>query len=433
MVIYANKTTSRRKHWSAWRPRRFRWGESFRSEREVVGVPHICTVPPYIPAPEALIDLTLSAISLRRFFSSGPAPLRTHLPVLLNDVIQALIPADGEWYIDGTFGNGGYTRKILVVALDRDPAAYAAALSLALDFPGRLLPVRGRFGDLLSIMNANFPQRKFHGAVFDLGLCSDQISDADRGFAYSVDGPLDMRMDGADRLPTIAPQPTSSTSAPAAPRPSLTAFHLVNSAPESALADIIYTYGEDRLARKFARAIVQARTRAPIRSTAQLKDVLVACVPAHRRLKGDDGVFRHPAQRTFQALRIAVNDELNELRRALHASEHLLHSGGRLVVVSFHSLEDTVAKQFFDLTGGRRTVEEVVSGVVGEGAGRRDVAKASASFVGKRKVVKPERDEVQANPRARSAKLRSAMRTDASPMYPLEVFLEDPLYTPPHR
>ncbi|KXS17570.1 bacterial methyltransferase [Gonapodya prolifera JEL478] len=334
----------------------------------------------------------------------------THVPVLLREVVAALNPQPGECFIDATFGAGGYTRAILescnscsVVALDRDPAAIERAHALAPSFPGRLHPVRGRFGDLAALMHAQVPQhRTFHGAVLDIGLSSVQIAQADRGFSYLVDGPLDMRM-GRDDDDTR-----------------LTAATILNEAPEHVLADIIHAYGEDRLARKFAHAIVQARARAgPIRTTLQLREVLDACVPRHRRLKGDDGVFRHPAQRTFQALRIAVNDELNELRKALHALEHLLSPSARLAVVTFHSLEDSIAKQFFDITASRRTE-------LGEPVRHGDGEAGLPSFVGRRKVVKPGRDEVEANPRARSAKLRTAWRTENPPVYPLELMLEEP-------
>ena len=319
--------------------------------------------------------------------SSGPTfgEPSPHVPVLLDDVVQALQPHAGALYVDGTFGAGGYSAALLdaadcrVYAIDRDPAAIDRGRVFAARYPGRLEILEGRFGDLARLLTAR-GVAVVHGVVFDLGLSSPQLDEAARGFSFRADGPLDMRMGASD----------------------VTAADLVNRLPESELADIIWRYGEERHARRIARAIVHAREAAPIARTLELAAVVRKVV--HRAPDGID-----PATRTFQALRIHVNDEIGELRRGLVAAEHLLAPGGWLAVVSFHSLEDREVKAFLRArsggTGGSRHRPE-------PGAAR------TPSFrLASRRAVRPSDAECRRNPRARSARLRAAQRTEA-PAWP---------------
>ncbi|MEM1345514.1 MAG: 16S rRNA (cytosine(1402)-N(4))-methyltransferase RsmH [Pseudomonadota bacterium] len=252
-----------------------------------------------------------------------------HIPVLLDAVIEALAPVAGGVFIDATFGAGGYTRALLdagaarVVALDRDPEAIAAGRVLAEAEP-RLRLVETEFAALETAAEAE-GAAPADGVVLDVGVSSMQLDQAERGFSFRHDGPLDMRMGGTG--------------------PSAT--DLVNGASEGALADILHHYGEERAARRIARAIVRARSESPITRTARLAEVVSACLPPAR-----PGQV-HPATRSFQALRIAVNDELGQLAAALSGAERLLAEGGRLAVVSFHSLEDRVVKRFFQIGSGR--------------------------------------------------------------------------------
>jgi 16S rRNA (cytosine1402-N4)-methyltransferase len=301
--------------------------------------------------------------------------MTAHIPVLLAETLDWLSPHDGGIYVDGTFGAGGYSRAILeaahcrVVAIDRDPEAVARGHDLAERFPGRLSVIEGRFGEMESVL-ANLGIAAVAGIALDLGVSSQQIDEASRGFSFRADGPLDMRM-GKDG-PSAA--------------------DLVNTLSESALADLIYIYGEERYARRLARAIVAAR---PLTRTGELAAVIRKTVP---QSGGID-----PATRTFQALRLEVNDELGELERALPAAERLLAPGGRLVIVSFHSLEDRKVKEFL---GAR-------SGVTASASRHRPpaIAPAPSLFLLTRKAVKSGEDEIARNPRARSARLRAAERT----------------------
>ena len=297
-----------------------------------------------------------------------------HIPVLLEEVLAALGNVSGQTVIDGTFGAGGYARALLqadarVVGIDRDPGALAAAAA----HPDLTL-VEGVFGDLDAI--AAVHAEKVGAVVLDIGVSSMQLDQAVRGFSFLRDGPLDMRMSGSG----------------------VSAEDLVNHATEAQLADIIYHYGEDRAARRLARAIVAARSDARIQTTLQLAEIIAAHLPRPRPGQ------MHPATRTFQALRIAVNDELAELVRALNAAERILPSGGRLAVVTFHSLEDRIVKRFFQ------------TGSATSGGGSRygpDRQMPPPRWEKPRKQVEPGRAEIDANPRARSARLRSAVRTDA--------------------
>jgi 16S rRNA (cytosine1402-N4)-methyltransferase len=320
---------------------------------------------------------------------SDPAangPVR-HIPVLLSEVVEALRPRDGGRYLDGTFGAGGYTRAILdaadtkVLALDRDPTAIRGGADLVSAARGRLTLVEGRFSELEEVSQAQ-GFAPLDGVVFDIGVSSMQFDEIDRGFSFRGDGPLDMRMEG--RGPSAA--------------------DIVNEADEETLADILYFYGEERAARRIARAIVHDRRLAPFTSTKPLAEMIARVAPARP-------TDIHPATKSFQALRIAVNDELGQLLDGLAAAEHVLAEGGRLVVVTFHSLEDRIVKQFLAERSGR-----------GETGSRRlpgEPAPAQTSFICEgRQPIAPTRAEIEANPRARSAKLRHATRTAAAPMPP---------------
>lgn len=310
--------------------------------------------------------------------AGGPAP---HIPVLGRPAIHFLNVRDGGLYVDGTFGAGGYTRMILdaadckVVGIDRDQRALALGADLVEAAAGRLTLIEDRFSRLDAIAReCGFDA--VDGVVLDLGVSSMQLDTAERGFSFRLDGPLDMRMGGEG------------------PR----AAEVVNAASERELADIIFRLGEERRSRAVARAIVKARAAAPIVTTRQLADVVTSVVRAR---PGDI----HPATRTFQALRIFVNDELGELAGALVASERILKPGGRLVVVSFHSLEDRLVKSFLADRSGTR------------GASRHapEVTPAPPTFrVLTRRPVTADDEEVARNPRARSAKLRAAERSDAA-------------------
>jgi 16S rRNA (cytosine1402-N4)-methyltransferase len=303
-----------------------------------------------------------------------------HVPVMLAEMLEALAPRDGEIFLDGTFGGGGYAEAILraaqctLWAIDRDPAAVARGAKIAARHPGRLHVIEGRFGDMLSLLQSH-GVTALDGVVLDLGVSSFQIDDPARGFSFRADGPLDMRMG----------------------RTGPTAADLVRTSSEGELADILYQLGEERLSRRIARAIVAARAAAPIDTTSRLADIIRGVVP-----RGKDGI--DPATRSFQALRLRINDELGEIERALSAAASRLAPGGRLVVVSFHSLEDRIVKQFFANAAGRAP-----------GPSRYDprglAAKTAIEF--KLMTAKPARPgaaEIVRNPRARSARLRALQR-----------------------
>jgi 16S rRNA (cytosine1402-N4)-methyltransferase len=302
-----------------------------------------------------------------------------HEPVLLGPVLEQLQVKPGGRYIDGTFGAGGYTRAILegggsVLAIDRDRTAIEAGAALKAEFPGRLTLVEGRFSDLAAHAEAaGFVPAD--GVVLDVGVSSMQLDRAERGFSFRFDGPLDMRMgaSGAD------------------------AAAVVNQASVRELATILGTYGEEKKAGRIARAIVAARDIEPIGRTAKLAEIVAQAAPA-RELR------IHPATRTFQALRIFVNRELEELAAALAAAEAVLTAGGRLVVVAFHSLEDRIVKRFLQSRSK-------------EARGSRHAPLATAEpptfDLLTRHAVEPDEAELLRNPRARSAKLRAALRTAA--------------------
>lgn len=307
--------------------------------------------------------------------------LEPHIPVLLAPILTRAAPIRGVW-LDGTFGAGGYTRAILdagadrVIAIDRDTTVLDEALEWAGKYGDRLRLVEGNFQDLDRIA-ADLGEVPLAGVVLDIGVSSMQLDRSERGFSFMNDGPLDMRM--------------AQTGA--------TAADLVNTMSEAVLADILFQYGEERASRRIARAIVTDRKTQPFNRTRQLAGLIERVMPRPR--PGQP----HPATRTFQALRIAVNDELGALARGLLAAERALGEGGILAVVSFHSLEDRIVKRFLRARSGQA-----------EG-GSRHMPEAAAPEAARfklltRKAVPPEEGETLANPRARSAKLRMAARTD---------------------
>ena len=307
-------------------------------------------------------------------------PAAPHVPVLLEEVIAALAPQPGDVVVDATFGAGGYTRRLLdagatVHAFDRDPDAIAAGQGWpeTAELPPRLVLHPRRFSELAEGL-AEAGVAQVHGVVFDIGVSSMQLDQAARGFAFSTDGPLDMRMSQAG--------------------PSAADF--VNQAGEAEIADVLYRYAEERQSRRVARAIVAAR---PLTTTGELARVVRMALGHH------PGAPKDPATRSFQAIRIHINGELDELIAGLAGGERVLAPGGRLAVVAFHSLEDRIIKQFLREASGA------------QGGGSRhlpQVAPAAApTFAQVSRAIRPSADEEARNPRARSATLRCATRTAA--------------------
>ncbi|WP_341205259.1 16S rRNA (cytosine(1402)-N(4))-methyltransferase RsmH [uncultured Sulfitobacter sp.] len=309
---------------------------------------------------------------------SGPSdtPSAPHTPVLLRPLLAAVAPVSGRW-LDGTFGAGGYTRGLLdagaaqVVAVDRDPLAFEMAQAWAGDYGDRIVMQRGVFSKM-----DDYAQ-DLDGIVLDLGVSSMQLDLAERGFSFMRDGPLDMRM---------------SQDGPSA-------ADIVNEAEEEVIANILFQYGEERASRRIAKAIVRAREEAPINTTLALAGLVEGCLP--RSKPGQS----HPATRSFQALRIAVNNEYGELFNGLMAAERALKPGGQLAVVTFHSVEDRMVKRFLTARAG-----------AGGNANRfaPEIETEAPQFkILKRKAIGPDAQELEENPRSRSAKLRVAIRTDA--------------------
>ncbi|MFU8777641.1 MAG: 16S rRNA (cytosine(1402)-N(4))-methyltransferase RsmH [Roseovarius sp.] len=307
--------------------------------------------------------------------AAAPGNTAPHTPVLLRPLMAAVSPVRGVW-LDGTLGAGGYARALLdagadqVIGVDRDPLAHDIAQGWG-----------APYGDRLRLVLGNFAQMDDHatdldGVVLDLGVSSMQIDQAERGFSFMKDGPLDMRM--SQEGPSAA--------------------DLVNTAEESDLADILYLYGEERASRRIARAIVRARTEAPIETTLRLAGLIERCLPRSKPGQA------HAATRSFQAIRIAVNDEYGALIAGLEAAERALRPGGQLAVVTFHSIEDRIVKRFLLARSG------------GGGAGSRhapEITREDPQFTLKsRKAIGPDDEELAVNPRARSARLRVATRTD---------------------
>lgn len=319
-------------------------------------------------------------------------PRAPHVPVLLEPILRICAPVHGTW-VDGTFGAGGYARGLLmagagrVIGIDRDPLALEMATAWA-----------GEWGDRLRLVQGNFSALDTHaggpvdGVVLDLGVSSMQLDRAERGFSFAREGPLDMRM---------AQEGES-------------AADIVNTASEARLADILFHYGEEHAARRIARAIVAARAQGRIETTLALAEIVARCLP--RPKPGQS----HPATRSFQALRIAVNEEFSELVQGLAAAERVLRPGGLLAVVTFHSLEDRVVKRFMQRAGGEAPAANRHA--------PRQAAPDPARFeIVTRKAVAPDEAEIAANPRARSARLRIARRTAAPPRAPLAADLGAPV------
>lgn len=312
-----------------------------------------------------------------------------HVSVMLADVLGVLQPRDGGIYVDGTFGAGGYSRAILdaadcaVLAIDRDPEAILRGRDMVAHFDGRLTLIEGRFGEIATLLR-DLGVEAVDGVALDVGVSSMQIDQASRGFSFQADGPLDMRMSGGG----------------------MSAADVVNTLDEKDLARIIAVYGEERRARAIARAIAAARLDARLERTGELAALVSRVIGAPRA----DRI--HPATRTFQALRMVVNDELGELARGLAGAETMLRQGGRLAVVAFHSLEDRIVKKFLAARTGRggRPSRHLPD------TGDRAEPSFRELFRGARK---PSDDEIDANPRARSARLRAAERTGA-PARPLD-------------
>lgn len=309
--------------------------------------------------------------------SDAPSSDAPHIPVLIGAILRECAPISGVW-LDGTLGAAGYTRAFLdagaarVIGVDRDPLALEMAAGWAAPYGDRLRLVAGTFSDLDTLADG-----PLDGVVLDLGVSSMQLDQAERGFSFMKDGPLDMRM---------------SQSGPSA-------ADLVNTTDEGVLADILYNYGEERASRRIARAIVAARTLEPITTTARLADIVAKCLP--RPKPGQS----HPATRSFQAIRVAVNTEFTELAEGLAAAERALKPGGLLAVVTFHSLEDRIVKRFLQLASGHEANANRYAPAKADVTARFDLVT--------RRAVAADDAEIAANPRSRSAKLRVARRTAA--------------------
>ena len=306
----------------------------------------------------------------------------SHIPVLISQLISAAAPITGTW-IDGTFGAGGYTKYLLnagadkVIGIDRDPSVFDMAPDWLSKNSDRLQLVQDTFSNLDKTIN------RADGVVLDIGVSSMQIDQAERGFSFQKDGPLDMRMSGTGG----------------------TAADLINSASEEKIADILFHFGEERASRRIAKMVVARRDERPFERTLDLVSVIQKCLP--RSKPGQT----HPATRSFQALRIAVNSEYNQLVEGLFAAERVLDAGGVLAVVTFHSIEDRIVKRFFQSRSGSK-------------AGSRYaplVENVQAQFtLQSRKPIRASADEISLNPRSRSAKLRIGWRTSADPT-PIDV------------
>lgn len=311
----------------------------------------------------------------KRNLPESPVSDAPHVPVLLDEVVAAFAPLAGRRVVDGTFGAGGYSRALLlagadVVAIDRDPSVKVHADRLSAEFPGRFQFVPGTFSELDTLAAPHGP---IGGVVLDIGVSSMQLDESERGFSFMREGPLDMRMSQSGE----------------------SAADLVNGLEQDALANLLYAFGEERKSRRIAQFIVAAREQAPIATTLELARIIEKAIG---RKPGD----AHPATRSFQALRIAVNGEFDQLVDGLFAAERLLGEGGILSVVTFHSLEDRIAKRFFDPDKGGPAQSRHLPQVALEPRRWDPVAKA----------IKPGAAELDRNPRARSSVLRSAVRTN---------------------
>jgi 16S rRNA (cytosine1402-N4)-methyltransferase len=339
-----------------------------------------------------------------RSINTRSAAKRFHIPVLLSEVVESLAPQDNQLIIDATFGAGGYSRAILdaadcrVLAFDRDITAVRAAAEICQQYPNRLNVINMPFSRMEEFARIEETPNDtpliegpfVDGVVLDIGVSSMQLDQAERGFSFQTDGPLDMRMSAAIDPLTGGAAETGESAA-----------DFINSADEDAIANVIYTYGEERKSRIIARAIVKARAEKPFTRTLELADLVLRVFHGRK----EDG--RHPATRTFQALRIYINDELGELAKALSDAERILKPGGRLVVVTFHSLEDRIVKKFFtarsgkESRGSRHLPEQSIKSI-----------QPSFRIVNSRPLT-PSKGELDVNPRSRSARLRCAIRTEA--------------------
>ncbi|NWV18189.1 MET15 protein, partial [Origma solitaria] len=336
---------------------------------------------------------------------------RLHVPVMLEEVVNCLSPQPGQRFLDMTFGAGGHTTALLerasgitVYALDRDPTAYKIAQRLSESYPKQIQPLLGQFSQSEALLiSAGVEPASLDGVLVDAGCSSMQFDTPERGFSLQKDGPLDMRMD-SDRYPDMP-----------------TAADVVNALDQQALASILRTYGEERHARKIASAIVQARSIYPITRTQQLASIVAGAFPASALYARKDLLQRpaHVATKTFQGLRIFVNDELHELFVGLKTAEKFLKPGGRLVALSFHSLEDRIIKRFLhgiDMTekynlGSKQKIRQALKNSSREDTPESPSGKSNSkwAFIQK-KVLTPQAKDIQTNPRGRSAKLRAAIK-----------------------
>ncbi|XP_044609675.2 12S rRNA N(4)-cytidine methyltransferase METTL15 isoform X3 [Equus asinus] len=344
--------------------------------------------------------------------SSSEAMTKLHIPVMVEEVVRCLAPQKGQIFLDMTFGSGGHTRAILqkesditLYALDRDPTAYALAEQLSELYPKQIRAMLGQFSQAEALlMKAGVQPETLDGVLLDLGCSSMQLDAPERGFSLRKDGPLDMRMDGG-RYPDMP-----------------TAADVVNALDQQALASILRTYGEEKHAKKIASAIVQARSIYPITRTQQLASIVAGAFPPSAIYARKDLLQRstHIATKTFQAFRIFVNDELNELYTGLKTAQKFLRPGGRLVALSFHSLEDRIVKRFllgismaerFNLSARQKVIQssQLGSGHKNKEGGSTGRAPLMWELIHK-KVLTPEDQDVEDNPRGRSAKLRAAIK-----------------------
>ena len=324
-----------------------------------------------------------------------------HQPVMSGEVLSALRPFDNAVYLDATFGAGGHSRRILeaatcrVIGLDRDPEAVARGLALARDYPDRFKMIKGRFSDLADKL-ADQNIDRLDGALFDLGVSSPQLDQANRGFSFQHDGPLDMRMDGSE----------SDKSESAA--------MLLARLSEQEISHILYTYGEERKARRIARAIVKARQQQPLTTTSELADIIRSAVHTGGKKSPANKSKIDPATRSFQAIRIAVNQELEEISAGLDQASQHLATGGRLVVIAFHSLEDRIVKKFFRSKVQPPQPSRHMPSLAGTATGMQNADAAPMFRLLTSKPVQPDADEIARNPRARSARLRAIQYLQAA-------------------
>ena len=307
-----------------------------------------------------------------------------HTPVLLNEVIRTINPQSGKLYFDATFGWGGYTKKLLdscaceVIAIDQDPKVKSRAKEFKREYGTRFNFIESKFSEICSVLK-KLNTKKVDGFMFDIGVSSMQLDNPQRGFSFNKEGPLDMRMGTSE----------------------LTAEEFINSVSEDELADIIYNYGDERKSRRIAKLIVEHRKINPIKTTLHLADIVLKANPKKNNHK------KHPATKTFQAIRIYLNDEFNELFAGLTNAEQALGEDGKICVVTFHSLEDKIVKNYFYKSSGMDYSSYKNLPV--------ETNDSEASLIPGKKAIKPSKEEIETNIRARSAKLRYATRTSSLP------------------